>query len=750
MPPILPDIVAEIASCAPLDTRIALSCISKAVNDLMRAGIYRNLSLSCTAAPLLVRTLAENHALPPMVHSLRFARPIRGFSWVNGAEWNQVLEDMINLKHLHVEQYVNMDVRIISRIQFSLLSFTAGFAIAGGWDALVRTQVEMESLIFCGSFSSFAGPPPNGLGRLRHLTAAVPTLALFLEQYPLNSVQFLRPRVAPGLSMPMYALERLATRPASIVKLCLLCAQFAALPLEVVGGSWLQGLQELTLDETEGSWDRRLASLAQVASLLTPARIPTLSLLRLVDFDTVYSEWQDIVAWILHERCHLRTLRRLHICSKEGCTSWSDWGNVGQIVKAQTWTGSYWEAGGLKPLGLRFQLGHGRNQACPNPIADDAFVINDFRGVHAVALDYCGCRGMSHRKQLTCARLLHEGPSEASAYDWGMPSSIQRETMRLFLEMVNSRILDRKHPPICNDEARKDVSSLRADILGGHRQKLSPLTMEDAVAEKKERRRGGAMQIITSSEPVPNEWLRWKGLTDVLAEWAAEEGQSLPLELLEAPAIGYSYVVDTEGSIYMACSHGFFGDRAYMGHQRHVRVKIPDDREDVHFIEGQPMEDAWMVTAATVDNRDGDFDSAHTDTATPRHIQCELRRRAYYWRKKYHARGLLQHTHWQGQIDQVNRRIRKLLIRNDRERELCLRDYYQCQKLSHSTGLSQNSHYQAKINMVNEQIRWLDGKLSTLFRVLVVGNQVGNIVVLVVLTNRGGGTVGGGGARVCV
>lgn len=54
------------------------------------------------------------------------------------------------------------------------------------------------------------------------------------------------------------------------------------------------------------------------------------------------------------------------------------------------------------------------------------------------------------------------------------------------------------------------------------------------------------VEIITSSEPVPNEWLRWKGLTDVLAEWAAEEGQSLPLELLEAPAIGYSYVVDTE------------------------------------------------------------------------------------------------------------------------------------------------------------------------------------------------------------
>ncbi|KAJ7291351.1 hypothetical protein C8J57DRAFT_1491842 [Mycena rebaudengoi] len=103
MLPIHPDVVAAIASCAPLNTCIVLSCISKAMNAVTWAGIYSNLRLSCTAAPLLVRTLAENRALPPMVHSLQFACPVHGFSWITGPEWNQVLEDMHNLKHLHVE-----------------------------------------------------------------------------------------------------------------------------------------------------------------------------------------------------------------------------------------------------------------------------------------------------------------------------------------------------------------------------------------------------------------------------------------------------------------------------------------------------------------------------------------------------------------------------------------------------------------------------------------------------------------------
>ncbi|KAJ7202958.1 hypothetical protein C8J57DRAFT_1259987, partial [Mycena rebaudengoi] len=187
---------------------------------------------------------------------------------------------------------------MISHIRFSLTLFTAGSAIAREWDTLLRRQVELEMLVICGLSSFFA---------------AVPTLTLWLEEYPLQSVQFLRPRISLGLSMPLYILEHLAKRPATIVKLRMLCAQFASLDLATLGGCWLRALQELTLDETEGSWNGRVALLGQVALLITPANVPALSLLRLVDFDTVYAEWRDIIALKLCERCHLGTLQTLHI-----------------------------------------------------------------------------------------------------------------------------------------------------------------------------------------------------------------------------------------------------------------------------------------------------------------------------------------------------------------------------------------------------------------------------------------------------
>ncbi|KAJ7291352.1 hypothetical protein C8J57DRAFT_1491843 [Mycena rebaudengoi] len=141
---------------------------------------------------------------------------------------------------------------------------------------------------------------------------AVPTLALWLEEYPLQSVQFLRPHISLGLSMPLYILEHLAKWPATIVKLRMLCAQFTSLDLATLGGCWLRALQELTLDETEGSWNGRVALLGQVALLITPANVPALSLLRLVNFDTVYAEWRDIIKLKLRERCHLGTLQTLH------------------------------------------------------------------------------------------------------------------------------------------------------------------------------------------------------------------------------------------------------------------------------------------------------------------------------------------------------------------------------------------------------------------------------------------------------
>ncbi|KAJ7467369.1 hypothetical protein B0H11DRAFT_1732757 [Mycena galericulata] len=68
------------------------------------------------------------------------------------------------------------------------------------------------------------------------------------------------------------------------------------------------------------------------------------------------------------------------------------------------WTGEFFEDRSLKDLGLRIQLGHwaGQDRRCPVPIAapGDDFVIVHDHGVADVALDFCGCGGGSHMKQL--------------------------------------------------------------------------------------------------------------------------------------------------------------------------------------------------------------------------------------------------------------------------------------------------------------------------------------------------------------
>ncbi|KAJ7662673.1 hypothetical protein DFH06DRAFT_1325031 [Mycena polygramma] len=76
----------------------------------------------------------------------------------------------------------------------------------------------------------------------------------------------------------------------------------------------------------------------------------------------------------------------------------------------QVWTGSWFEKTTLKKMGLRIQLGHWhqRERRCTLPVraAGDDFVIVDGDAVHEVGLDFCGCGGGSHTKQLLRAQLF--------------------------------------------------------------------------------------------------------------------------------------------------------------------------------------------------------------------------------------------------------------------------------------------------------------------------------------------------------
>jgi hypothetical protein len=76
------------------------------------------------------------------------------------------------------------------------------------------------------------------------------------------------------------------------------------------------------------------------------------------------------------------------------------------------WNGGFFERKGLKELGLRIQLGHGKpgngqrgRCVLPKRAVDDDFVVIDTHGIHEVGLDFCNCStAQPHDIQLLRAR----------------------------------------------------------------------------------------------------------------------------------------------------------------------------------------------------------------------------------------------------------------------------------------------------------------------------------------------------------
>ncbi|KAF7343557.1 CxC2 domain-containing protein [Mycena sanguinolenta] len=69
------------------------------------------------------------------------------------------------------------------------------------------------------------------------------------------------------------------------------------------------------------------------------------------------------------------------------------------LCRIEAWNGTFFEPRELRQLGLRVQLGHPDNRACPHAhCAREKFVVIANNGFHHVALDYCQCR-RSHGRQ---------------------------------------------------------------------------------------------------------------------------------------------------------------------------------------------------------------------------------------------------------------------------------------------------------------------------------------------------------------
>ncbi|KAJ7276583.1 hypothetical protein C8J57DRAFT_193360 [Mycena rebaudengoi] len=322
LPPIAADIYSQIAQ--HIDdhrTLAALNRTSSGIYISTRVCLYRSIYV-VNRGHLLVRTVANNPALSLMVRSLDFAGVARVFVKIAGGEWIKALVDMVNLKHLRIEQYVHFDQRIIPNIRFHLSSFVAGYAISNGWDALIRSQVFINSITAYGFSTFLVGTPPSNWVILEHVTVFAPHLASFLEIYPLKSVRFCMPRLKGVVTLPLHTLERFARLPATVVKMRVMCAQFVLLE---AAGLWLLQLQELVLEEGDGGWCKRLVDIKSIASQMKAERLPVLSCLRFVTRDMMFSGRRHIIASSFRRRCTLPTLRKMVVCSRFECTVWSHW-----------------------------------------------------------------------------------------------------------------------------------------------------------------------------------------------------------------------------------------------------------------------------------------------------------------------------------------------------------------------------------------------------------------------------------------
>ncbi|KAJ7260168.1 hypothetical protein C8J57DRAFT_1720151 [Mycena rebaudengoi] len=232
---------------------------------------------------------------------------------------------------------------------------------------------------------------------------------------------------------------------------------------------------------------------------------------------------------------------------------------------------------GLKSFGVRLQLGHGPHGHCPNPVPTNNFKIIDYHARHAVALDFCGCCGLSHYNQLTDSRLLpsRSNPSQATIEILSPTNSFPCAVVCRTEQMVL------KGPPVVEGGSSMHLARITWYLL-------SPPPPREEVAEEASSR--AAVKVVR--ENMTDESLGWDPLCDTLAEWALETRDRMPRVMLEYPAEGFAYVTEMD------------------------RVQIPEDPEDANFVEGQSMDDIWSAVL----EQQAAADEPGGDGAPPQHF----------------------------------------------------------------------------------------------------------------------------------
>ncbi|KAJ7281289.1 hypothetical protein C8J57DRAFT_1499991 [Mycena rebaudengoi] len=312
------DLLSEIASHAPNDTLLQFFYLSKDSKRASRPVLYKHIAI-IKKGDLLVRTLASDRSLPPMIHSLQFLPEQWGELRLNGVEWEQVLQQMSHLRFLTICDLIELTPAALQGINFRLKSLSSCDGLSTPWTRLLQSQTTVEELNIHGDIE---GPVPL-LPALKNVCASPLTVAKLLEYNPsISEATFYRRSRVIGGMLPSVidTLGRVNT--GLLQTLRLRCPDFLFISHVP---NLLPALQHLILDD-DVSWqltDRKYPPTLRAASRkLNIDVVPSLLTLRLVGARTHHNPSEIILAF-RSQTLSLPQLHNIHFCTPINCYNWS-------------------------------------------------------------------------------------------------------------------------------------------------------------------------------------------------------------------------------------------------------------------------------------------------------------------------------------------------------------------------------------------------------------------------------------------
>ncbi|KAJ7440566.1 hypothetical protein FB451DRAFT_1443155 [Mycena latifolia] len=446
-------------------THFQLLRLSFSTYPRIRALLYQHISVGDQAGAL-VRTLANESCLPPMVRTLTFRSSL--CAYIADAEWALLLPAMVNLRRLVIANHVPLERRVLPSITFRLRSFISLGVVVGAWAEFLQLQPDLEEIAFHGDLFGPA-PGPAHLPMLRSVTGRPEDVARFVRYHQLDDVWVRSGSPWGYRTFKTIDIRHFSLSPSRLLTLRIMAPQLLFLMRGAPAG--LATILHLTLDEDQG-WCRfgpestifkvvrelrdhtpALRSLTLVCSPDTP-RMNTHPSILIAPERRCTPKWKPILlsgsdfsrhTQNLTATPQMQLLLQAPPASCESCVNGvgefqcSDCplrkGQCAACIKRdhkmrplhqiEHWNGRYFERTNLRQLGLQLQLGHGLGGDCPAPGEQTDLSVITRHGVQPLGVVYCACdHAQSRSTQLIDAGLLPAGSEPEWAVTFGVAADL--------------------------------------------------------------------------------------------------------------------------------------------------------------------------------------------------------------------------------------------------------------------------------------------------------------------------------------